>query len=50
MNESLKKAKKILEKNQYLPDFYEPIIQLTLTNIVSQEEASQETQQTARAA
>ena len=31
---SLQKAKRILEKNQYPPDFYEPIIGKTLENIV----------------
>ena len=49
VHESLEKAKKILEKNQYPPDFYEPIIKQTLTNIVSPEETSQERQQTDRA-
>ena len=36
-HESLEKAKKILEKNQYSPAFYEPIIEETLTNLVSGE-------------
>ena len=34
-DESLKKAKKILERNQYPPSFYEPIINVTLNAITS---------------
>ena len=36
-HESLEKAKKILEQNQYPPVFYEPIIEKTLTSILSKE-------------
>ena len=33
---SLEKAKRILERNQYQPDFYEPIIHKSLQNILGQ--------------
>ena len=38
---SLEKAKRILERNQYPPDFYEPIIKKTLQNIVGEDKPSQ---------
>ena len=33
-NDSLRKAKQVLEKNQYPPSFYDPIIRDSLTNII----------------
>ena len=38
---SLEKAKRILERNQYPPDFYEPIIKKTLQNIVGDDKPTQ---------
>ena len=35
-SESLQRAKAILEKNQYPPPFYEPIIEETITKLISQ--------------
>ena len=47
-SKSMEKAKRILEKNQYPPDFYEPIIEKTLQDIFKGKEEATE-QQTARA-
>ena len=38
LHTSLEKAKRILERNQYPPDFYEPIIKKTLQDIVGEPE------------
>ena len=43
-HESLEKAKRILESNQYPPTFYHPIIQETLENIVNPKEKLQSTE------
>jgi hypothetical protein len=45
-NKSLEKAKRILEKNQYPPDFYEPIIEKTLRDIIQGKESATEQQNT----
>ena len=42
-HDSLEKAKVILKKNQYPPDFFEPIIHETLTRIISPEKKCEET-------
>ena len=42
-HDSLEKAKVILKKNQYPPDFFEPIIHETLTRIISPEKKGEET-------
>ena len=36
-SESMEKAKQILEKNQYPPSFYEPIVEETLSTIIANE-------------
>ena len=41
-HDSLEKAKKVLERNQYPPAFYEPIIKQTITTIIGAEETSTE--------
>ena len=43
VHESLEKAKRILEMNQYPPTFYNPIIRETLENIIHPKEKSQST-------
>ena len=43
---SLGKAKKVLDRNQYPPDFYEPIIRDTI-NIIQAEQQQQQQQQAA---
>ena len=43
-HDSIKKAKAILEKNQYPPTFYEPIIRDSLHNILTAKEPRQESQ------
>ena len=42
-HESLEKAKRVLEKNQYPPDFYEPIIEQTMKNIYNGKESTKNT-------
>ena len=39
-HDSLEKAKKILEQNQYPPSFYDPIIEKTLSDIVTEEKVT----------
>ena len=41
----IKKAKKLLEKNQYPPSFYEPIFKKTLTAIVTKMKKQEETEE-----
>ena len=45
-HESLEKAKRVLEKNQYPPDFYEPIIDQTIKNIYNGKESTTNTRDT----
>ena len=40
-HESLEKAKRVLENNQYPPNFYDPIIKDTLNNILQEPECQQ---------
>ena len=47
-SKSLDKAKRILEKNQYPPDFYEPIIDKTLRDIIQGKEVRAEQEQEGR--
>ena len=41
-HDSLEKAKKILEQNQYPPSFYDPIIEKTLSNIIMEEKSTKD--------
>merc|ERR1712215_93680 len=43
-HQSLEKAKRILEQNQYPPAFYDPLIRQTLQDILVEKEQSQEKQ------
>ena len=43
-HQSLEKAKRILERNQYPPAFYDPLIKQTLQNILGEKEQPQEQQ------
>ena len=43
-NQSLEKAKRILEQNQYPPAFYDPLIRQTLHDILGEKEQPQEKQ------
>ena len=42
VHESLEKAKKVLEQNQYPPTFYNPIIEQTLTSIYEKDHVTQQ--------
>ena len=42
IHKSFEKAKKILERNQYPPSFYEPIFKKTLNTIITKPEDKQE--------
>ena len=46
-HDSVEKAKVILKRNQYPPDFYEPIIRDTLTRIIAPEEKPREEEEEA---
>ena len=41
-SDSLEKAKRILELNQYPPEFYEPLIEQALTKIIEGEEKTEQ--------